>query len=115
MPDKPWDKIERRSPERETENKQHIIAVAASEAAKVVSDAAAVALQTIAQAASTAQTSTNKDIEYIKNSLLEIKVILKNDYVTKDQFNPVSRIAYGLVAIMCLSVVGAIMALVIKR
>ena len=40
---------------------------------------------------------------------------LDADYVTQDQFEPVKKIVYGTVAAMLLTVIGAIVALVVKQ
>ena len=55
------------------------------------------------------------DIEFIKQTLQEIKESLKQDYVTKDSFRPVRMIAYGLVGLLGISFMGAIAALVFYR
>lgn len=55
------------------------------------------------------------DITYIKDDVKEIKDTLKGSYVTKDEFEPVKRIVYGLVGLILVSVVGAVMGLVITR
>lgn len=48
------------------------------------------------------------DIAYIRDDIAEIKKALQTNYVTRDQFLPVKRIAYGAVSLMSLIVVGAI-------
>ena len=55
-----------------------------------------------------------KDIGYIKDSMDEIKDSLKNEYVTKVEFDPVKQIAFGFVGIIIVAVLGSIVALVIK-
>jgi hypothetical protein len=54
------------------------------------------------------------DIEYIKVDVAEIKTKLEGHYVTKDEFEPVKKIVYGLVSVVLLAVVGALVALVIR-
>ncbi len=44
----------------------------------------------------------------------EIKETLENKYVTQAEFLPIRNIAYGLVSIIVVAVVGALIALVIK-
>lgn len=46
-----------------------------------------------------------------------VKVILEklDDYVTKEEFRPVQRIVYGLVGGALLTMLGAVIALVIKN
>ena len=55
------------------------------------------------------------DISYIKESLDEIKTSTEKKYVTKEDFDPVKRIVYGLVALILVGVVGALLALVIIK
>lgn len=52
-------------------------------------------------------------IKYIQRDIAEINTKLDDKYVTKDQFDPVRNIVYGLVAVILLAVVGALIALVI--
>lgn len=56
-----------------------------------------------------------KDISYIKDDLKDIKDILTNNYVTKDAFIPVKRIAYGLVAAVGTALVGGVIAILLVR
>lgn len=106
-------------PERrkdEIEDKEQKIVRAAEIAALAVSDAAKIALKTIAEAASMAQSVVNVDMGYIKRDVNEIKEMLNNKYITKEAFGPVKNIAYGLVSAVMLAVIGALMTLVlIKR
>lgn len=39
---------------------------------------------------------------------------LNTHYVTKDEFRPVKAISFGLVAIMCVTVIGSLLALVLR-
>jgi len=55
-----------------------------------------------------------KDIAYIKASLDELKKDLEHKYVTKEAFEPVRKLVFGMVSIVLLSFIGAIVALVIK-
>jgi hypothetical protein len=54
-------------------------------------------------------------LEYIQGDVKEIKIQLSGNYVTKDQFEPVRKIVYGMVSIILLAVMGAIIALVVKQ
>lgn len=56
-----------------------------------------------------------KDIQYIKDKVNEVSNTLKTDYVTKDQFEPVQKVVYGLVTIILATVVGALLILVIRK
>ena len=53
------------------------------------------------------------DMGYIKTSIDEIKNSLKNEYVTKTEFNPVKLITFGFVGLILLAVMGSIIALVV--
>ena len=55
------------------------------------------------------------DLEYIKRDIADIKSVLKADYVTRDEFSPIKSIVYGLVGIVLTSVIGALVALVVKQ
>jgi ABC-type phosphate transport system permease subunit len=55
------------------------------------------------------------DIRYMRQDVNEIKNNVVHGYVTKEEFDPVRRIVYGMVTVILLSFVGAIVALVIKK
>lgn len=55
-----------------------------------------------------------KDLEYLRRQTDAICAKLDSKYVTKDEFAPIKKIAYGLVAVVMTSVVLAILALVLK-
>ena len=61
------------------------------------------------------QATVIADLSYLKEDIADIKRKMEGDYVTKDQFEPVRKIVYGLVAILLTSVVLAVVALVIKQ
>lgn len=55
--------------------------------------------------------------ELIKQVAVQLKEYVKaaeEKYVTKDEFNPVRQIVYGLVGLILVSVVGAVIALVVR-
>lgn len=54
-------------------------------------------------------------IEYIEKEVSKISEKLEKDYVTQDQFAPVSKIVYGMVSVILLAVIGAVVALVIRN
>lgn len=56
-----------------------------------------------------------KDISYISSDVKEIKEKMESNYVTKDQFEPVKNIVYGMVSLILLAVVGALVALVVNK
>lgn len=53
------------------------------------------------------------DIGYIKDDIKEIKSQINSNYVTKDQFEPVRRLVYGMVGIILTAVIVALVALVV--
>lgn len=55
------------------------------------------------------------DISYIKKSVEDINKKITDDFVSKDEFEPVKRLVYGLVSLILITVVGAVLALVIIR
>lgn len=54
-------------------------------------------------------------ITTVKEDVKEIKDILRSNYVTQDQFGPVKQVVFGLVALILISVVGALLVLVIRQ
>ena len=48
-----------------------------------------------------------------EKSIDEIKININNNYVTKDQHEPVKRIIYGLVTVVLLTILGALLKMVI--
>ena len=55
------------------------------------------------------------DISYIKRDVAEIKTKLEADYVTRQEFEPIKKIVYGMITIILTGVLGAILTLVIIR
>lgn len=55
------------------------------------------------------------DISYIKQDIKEIKDSVVSTYVTKDQFEPIQRLVYGVVGLILFAVVGAVVSLVVNR
>jgi hypothetical protein len=56
----------------------------------------------------------SNDIAYMRQDVLDIKMSLNNSYVTKDQFDPIKKLVYGLVGLILTAVVVALMSLVIN-
>ncbi len=54
-------------------------------------------------------------LEYIQRDIGEIKSKLDKEYVTKTEFEPIKKLAYGMVSIFLIAIVGAIIGLVIKK
>jgi hypothetical protein len=55
------------------------------------------------------------DLEHITKLVEGINSTLKADYVTREEFSPIKSIVYGLVGIVLTSVIGALVALVIRK
>lgn len=55
-----------------------------------------------------------KDVEQIKKDITEIKLLITQNYVRREEFNPVQKIVYGLVSVILMAVLGAMIALVIR-
>ena len=55
-----------------------------------------------------------KDLEYIKLQVDQLREDIHSEYVRKSEFQPVQKIVYGLVSLILISVVGALLALIIK-
>lgn len=53
-------------------------------------------------------------ISYIENDVRELKEMMSSGYVTKQEFEPVKRIVYGLVSLILAGWLGAILALIYK-
>jgi len=56
-----------------------------------------------------------KDIGFIKGEVTEIKEHLESLYVTKDEFDPVKKVVYGLVGTLLTGIVVALLALILER
>ena len=57
----------------------------------------------------------SKDVEQIKKDITEIKLLVTQNYVRREDFNPVQKIVYGIVTVILMGVIGALMALVINK
>lgn len=57
----------------------------------------------------------SKDLDYIKTEIDDIKDRVSGNFVTKEAFEPVRKIVYGLVTLILTAVVGALIGLVILR
>jgi hypothetical protein len=55
------------------------------------------------------------DIAYMRQDVLDIKSNLNNTYVTKDQFDPVKKLVYGMTSLILTAVIVAIMTLLIGK
>jgi len=55
------------------------------------------------------------DISYMKEKLTRIDSQLLGNFVTKEEFEPIKKIVYGLVGLILVGVVGAILALILRQ
>ena len=53
------------------------------------------------------------DLTYIKEKMNAIDTKVSNNYVSKEEFEPIKKIVYGVVSLILIAVVGALIALVI--
>lgn len=53
------------------------------------------------------------DVNYIKEKLNDIDTKVSSGYVTKEEFDPIKKIVYGMVSIVLTAVIGAVVALVV--
>jgi hypothetical protein len=73
-----------------------------------------------ANTASIANTETelallNRDIQYIREKITEINTKLEQRYITREEFEPIKKIVYGVVGIMLTGMVVALIALIIGK
>jgi len=55
------------------------------------------------------------DVRRIKTDVIEIKQRLDSKYVTKEEFDPVKKLVYGIVALILTAVMGALLGMVILK
>ena len=53
------------------------------------------------------------DLTYIKEKLNAVDNKVSSNYVSKEEFEPIKKIVYGVVSLILVGVVGALVALVI--
>lgn len=53
------------------------------------------------------------DLTYIKEKLNAVDNKVSSHYVSKEEFDPIKKIVYGLVSLILIAVVGALVALVV--
>lgn len=54
-------------------------------------------------------------VEAIEQSVQNIEEKLEGHYVTKEEFDPIKRLVYGVVGLILTSVVVAVLTIVIKK
>lgn len=55
-----------------------------------------------------------QDISYMKDKLDNVDQKISTHYVSRDEFEPIKRIVYGMVGLILIAVVGALVSLVIR-
>jgi hypothetical protein len=55
------------------------------------------------------------DLNYIKEKLASVENKVSSNYVSKQEFDPVKIIVYGLVGLILVAVVGALISLVVRK
>ncbi len=53
------------------------------------------------------------DLTYIKEKLNAVDTKVSSNYVSKEEFEPIRKIVYGVVSLILIAVVGALVALVV--
>ncbi len=53
------------------------------------------------------------DLTYIKEKLTTLDTKVSSGYVSKEEFEPIKKIVYGVVSLILVAVVGALVALVV--
>lgn len=54
------------------------------------------------------------DISYIKSEIQEMSKRLCESYVTKEEFDPIKKVVYGLIGLILTAVIGGLIALVVS-
>lgn len=55
-----------------------------------------------------------QDLGYVRKQLDTIDSKVSNHYVSKEEFDPIKKIVYGLTGLILVAVVGALLSLVVK-
>lgn len=56
-----------------------------------------------------------QDVKFIRGEITDIKKKLETNFVTKDEFDPIRNVVYGLVGLVLTSVFVAVIGLVIIK
>lgn len=54
------------------------------------------------------------DIGEVKSNVKDLKIEVKDCYVSKIEFDPIKKLVYGAVSLILVAVIGAIIALVVR-
>ena len=55
-----------------------------------------------------------QDISYMKDKLDSVDQKVSTHYVSREEFEPIKKIVYGMVGLILVAVVGALISLVVK-
>jgi hypothetical protein len=55
-----------------------------------------------------------QDISYMKDKLDGVDAKISTHYVSREEFEPIKKIVYGMVGLVLVAVVGALVSLVVK-
>ena len=55
-----------------------------------------------------------QDISYMKDKLDGVDQKISTHYVSREEFEPIKKIVYGMVGLVLVAVVGALVSLVVK-
>jgi hypothetical protein len=55
-----------------------------------------------------------QDISYMKDKLDNVDQKISTHYVSREEFEPIKKIVYGMVGLILVAVVGALVSLVVK-
>lgn len=55
-----------------------------------------------------------QDLSYVKNAVDKIDLKVSSSYVSKEEFDPIKKIVYGMVSLILIGVLGAALSIVIQ-
>jgi len=55
------------------------------------------------------------DIKYIQKDIADIKNKMEDDYITREEFDPVKKIVYGIITLLLTGLVGALLRLLLIK
>lgn len=55
-----------------------------------------------------------RDMKYVKEAVDKIDDKVSKGYVTKEEFDPIKRLVYGVVTLFTVAIVGGIMAILVR-
>ena len=57
----------------------------------------------------------NQKVDYVIEKVTKIEDKLDGDYVTREEFDPIKKVVYGLVSLILTAVVVALISLVLRK